>query len=210
MNFSLMKSTPLNYVCLIFASPKADGNASGFHKYPRADKIQTRSNPHRNRVTPPTWNELLNPSTIRKPSFTNPSNNSPSSRNLNQNLQQSNPKSTDLTMADSTAQTTSSTVHDAEIHGLKVIYGLIFQFSSAHYASETETLKHDTKCIFLNFWTSGVRHPSAASLQSKIFLSWPTNPWKPHRFDLLWRKYDPFCESKHRPEPLGWLLKSLA
>ena len=166
MNFPLMKSSSFTFVCLCFTFQKADGNASGFHKYPRADEIQTRSNPHKSRISLPAWTELDEPSNssaIRKPSSTNPSKNYPGSRNSNQNLQQSNPKSTDLTMADSTAQTTSSAVHDAAIHGLKVIYSLIFQFSSAYQASETETMKHDTICIFLNFWTSGIRHPFAAS-----------------------------------------------
>ena len=82
-----------------FTFQKADGNASGFHKYPRADKIQTRSNPHESRISLPAWNELdelSNPSAIRKPSSTNPSKNSPSNRNSNQNSQQSNPKTTDL------------------------------------------------------------------------------------------------------------------
>jgi len=34
-----------------FISQKADGNASGFHKYPRADEIQTRSNPQKNNTS---------------------------------------------------------------------------------------------------------------------------------------------------------------
>ena len=78
---------------------KADGNASGFYKYPRADEIQTKSNPHKNRLSLPAWtelDELSNLSVIRKPSSTNSSKNSPSSRNSNQNPQQPNPKSTDL------------------------------------------------------------------------------------------------------------------
>ena len=91
-----MKSISFNSVCLLLLPQKADGNASGFYKYPRADEIQTKSNPQKNRVTLPPWTELLNPSIIRKPSSTNPSKNSPSSRNSNQSLQQSNPKSTDL------------------------------------------------------------------------------------------------------------------
>ena len=126
----------------------------------------------RRRIILPAWTELDEPSNssaIRKPSSTNLNKNSPSSQNSNQNLQQSNPKSRDLTMADSTAQTTSSTVHDAAIHGLKVIYGLIFQFSSAYQVSETETLKHDTICIFselLNFrcQTSSCRIPLIQNL----------------------------------------------
>ena len=120
----------------------------------------------RTRIILPVWSKLDEPSNlsaIRKTNSTNPSKNPPGSRNSNQNLQQSNPKSTDLTMADSTAQTTSSAVHDAAILGLKVIYGLIFQFSSAYQVFETETLKHDTIRIFLNFWTLGIRHPFAAS-----------------------------------------------
>ena len=83
-------------LCVRFTFQKADGNASGFYKYPRADGIQTKSNPHQNRVLLPPWTELLNPSIIRKPSSTNLSKNSPNSRNSNQSLQQSNPKSTDL------------------------------------------------------------------------------------------------------------------
>ena len=78
---------------------KADGNASGFYKYPRADGIQTRSNPQKNRAILPAWtelDELSNSSVIRKPCSTNPSKNSPSSQNSNQSLQQSNPNSTDL------------------------------------------------------------------------------------------------------------------
>ena len=55
------------------------------------------------------------------------------------------------TMADSATRTTSSAIDDAAIHGLKVIFGLILKFSSAYQASETETLKHDTIRIFLNF-----------------------------------------------------------
>ena len=80
----------------MFTFQKADGNASGFYKYPRAEEIQTRSNPHKSRVTLPPWTELLNPSIIRKPSSTNSSKNFPSTRNSNQNPKQSNPKSTDL------------------------------------------------------------------------------------------------------------------
>ena len=34
-----------------FTFQKADGNASGFHKYPRADGIQTRSNPQKNNTS---------------------------------------------------------------------------------------------------------------------------------------------------------------
>ena len=78
---------------------KADGNASGFYKYPRADRIQTRSNPQKNRVILPAWtelDELSNPSAIRKPSSTNSSKNSPTSQNSNQNPQQPNLKSMDL------------------------------------------------------------------------------------------------------------------
>ena len=97
MPFLLMKSDFLQFHVSSFTFQKADGNASGFYKYPRADEIQTRSNSQRIRVTLPTWDEPLNPSTIRKPSSTNPSNNSPSSQNSNQNPQQSNPKTTDLT-----------------------------------------------------------------------------------------------------------------
>ena len=55
-----MKSISLNYVCLIFTFQKADGNASCFYKYPRADEIQTRSNPHKSRVSlPPNSKQTL-------------------------------------------------------------------------------------------------------------------------------------------------------
>ena len=91
-----MKSNFLQFRVYSLTSQKADGNASDFYKYPRVDEIQTRSNPHKSRISLPPWTELLNPSTIRKPSSTNPSKNSPSSRNSNQNPQQPNPKSTDL------------------------------------------------------------------------------------------------------------------
>ena len=100
MTFLLMKSISLNSVCMAFTFQKVDGNASSFYKYPRADEIQTRSNPQKSRVSLPPWtelkNKLLNPSIIRKPSSTNSSKNSPSTRNSNQNPQQPNPKSTDL------------------------------------------------------------------------------------------------------------------
>ena len=95
-----MKSISFNSAYLIFTFQKADGNASGFYKYPRADGIQTRSNPQKNRVILSSWtelDELSNPSVIRKPSSTNSSKNSPSSQNSNQNPQQPNPKTTDLT-----------------------------------------------------------------------------------------------------------------
>ena len=35
----------------VLPSKKADGNTSGFHKYPRADEIQTRSNPQKNNTS---------------------------------------------------------------------------------------------------------------------------------------------------------------
>ena len=97
--FPLMKSSFLQFRVSSFTFQKADGNASGFHKYPRADEIQTRSNPHKSIISLPAWtklDELSNSSVVRKPNSTNPSKNSPSSRNSNQSLQQSNPKSTDL------------------------------------------------------------------------------------------------------------------
>ena len=115
----------LQFHVFLFTFQKADGNASGFYKYPRADGIQTKSNPHKSRVTLPPWTELLNPSIIRKPSSTNPSKNSPSTQNSNQNPQQRNPKSRIWTMADSAAQSTNSAIDDAAIYGLKVIFGLI-------------------------------------------------------------------------------------
>src|SRR6185436_8721268 len=69
MNFPLMKSSSFTFVCLCFTFQKANGNASGFHKYPRADEIQTRSNPHKSRISLPARNELdelSNSSAIRK------------------------------------------------------------------------------------------------------------------------------------------------
>jgi len=45
-----MKSNFSNSVSS-FTFQKADGNASGFHKYPRADEIQTRSNPQKNNTS---------------------------------------------------------------------------------------------------------------------------------------------------------------
>ena len=50
MNFFLMKSSFPNFVSL-FTFQKADGNASGFHKYPRADEIKTKSNPQKNNTS---------------------------------------------------------------------------------------------------------------------------------------------------------------
>ena len=50
MNFLLMKSSFPNFVSSS-TFQKADGNASGFHKYPRADEIQTRSNPQKNNTS---------------------------------------------------------------------------------------------------------------------------------------------------------------
>ena len=63
-----------------------------------------------------------------------------------------------------------------------------FNFLQPVMPPTNQILKYDTTCKFLNLWTSGVRHPPAASLQSKILLSWPTNSWKSHRFNLLWSK----------------------
>ena len=45
-----MKSSFPNSVSS-FTFQKADGNASSFHKYPRADEIQTRSNPQKNNTS---------------------------------------------------------------------------------------------------------------------------------------------------------------
>ena len=186
-----MKSSFFNFVCLHFTFQKADGNASGFHKYPRADEIQTRSNPHKSRISLPAWtelDELPNSSVIREPSSTNPSKNSLSSWNSNQNPQQSNPKSTDLNhgrFCKSDDKLRNRWYGNLRPEGNIRPNPLVF-FSLPSLWNWN--LKHDTIRTFLNFWTSGVRHPSAASLQFKIFLSWPTNPWKPHRFDLLWSK----------------------
>ena len=52
-----MKSNFLQFRVTPFTFQKADGNASGFYKYPRADEIQTRSNPHKSRVLLPPWTE---------------------------------------------------------------------------------------------------------------------------------------------------------
>ena len=85
-------------MCVRLLSQKADGNASGFYKYTRADGIQIKSNPHKSNtsILNETRNKLSNPSVIRKPSSTNSSKNSPSIRNSNQSPQQPNPKSADL------------------------------------------------------------------------------------------------------------------
>ena len=99
MNFSFNEIEFLQFCVSSFTFQKADGNASGFHKYPRADEIQTRSNPHKSRISLPAWTELDEPSNssaIRKPNSTNLNKNSPSSRNSNQSPQQANPKPTDL------------------------------------------------------------------------------------------------------------------
>ena len=98
MNFPFNEIKSPLIPCAFVYFPKADGNASGFHKYPRADEIQTRSNPHK-RIILPVQTELDEPSNssaIRKPGSTNPSKNSSSSQNSNQSPQQTNPKSTDL------------------------------------------------------------------------------------------------------------------
>ena len=85
------------FILFVRISPKkADGIASGFTNVQEPTEFKIGSNPHKSRISLPPWTELLNPSTIRKPSSTNPSKNSPSSRNSNQNPQQPNPKSTDL------------------------------------------------------------------------------------------------------------------
>ena len=52
MNFLLMKSSFPDFVSS-FIFQKVDGNASGFHKYPRADEIQTRNNPQKNNTSSP-------------------------------------------------------------------------------------------------------------------------------------------------------------
>ena len=90
------------------------------------------------------------------------------------------------TMADSAAQTTNPTVDDAAIYGLKVIFSLIplILLSLLSFWN----FKSWNLTPYAYFWTSGVRHPSAASFQSKIFLSWPTSSRKSYRFNLLWRK----------------------
>ena len=60
-----MKSNFLQFRVYPLTFQKADGNASGFYKYPRADEIQTRSNPHKNRALLPPWTELETSSQIR-------------------------------------------------------------------------------------------------------------------------------------------------
>ena len=50
MNFPFNEIEFPNFVSLL-TFQKADGNASGFHKYPRADEIQTRSNPQKNNTS---------------------------------------------------------------------------------------------------------------------------------------------------------------
>ena len=114
-----------------FISQKADGNASGFHKYPRADEIQTRSNPLKNNTS------SLN-RTRRTLKFECNSKNQAlqirartlqaagirirahSKQTLSQQI---------CTMADSATRTTSSTTDDTAICGLKVIFGpTLFNF----------------------------------------------------------------------------------
>ena len=46
-----MKSSFLQFRMSSFTFQKADGNTSGFHKYPRADEIQTRSTPQKNNTS---------------------------------------------------------------------------------------------------------------------------------------------------------------
>jgi len=46
-----MKSNFFNFACLHLFFQKADGNTSGFHKYPRADEIQTISHPQKNNTS---------------------------------------------------------------------------------------------------------------------------------------------------------------
>ena len=188
MNSYQRNQLPFNFVCLI-TFQKADGNASGFHKYPRADDIQTRSNPHKSRISLPAWtklDELSNPNAIRKLSSTNPSKNSPSSQNSNQSPQQANPKSTDL-------------YHGRFCNSDDMLcnrwYGNLWPEGNIrpnpfNFLQLTKFLKLKfwNMTPYAYFWTSGVRHPFDASFQPKIFLSWPTNSWKPHRFDLLWSK----------------------
>ena len=53
MNFPFNEIEFLQFCVSSFTFPKADGNASGFHKYPRADEIQIRSNPHKSRISLP-------------------------------------------------------------------------------------------------------------------------------------------------------------
>src|SRR6185312_13227791 len=55
-----MKSNFLQFRVYSLTFQKADGNVSGFYKYPRADEIQTRSNPHKSRVSlPPNSKQTL-------------------------------------------------------------------------------------------------------------------------------------------------------
>ena len=99
-------------------SKKADGNASGFYKYPSADEIQTRSNPHKSRVFLPPWT---------RQTLKSERNSKTQLYKFEQELSkhpefESEPTAT---MVDSAAQTTSSAIDDAAICGLKVTFGLI-------------------------------------------------------------------------------------
>ena len=149
----------------LFTFQKADGNASGFYKYPRADGIQTRSNSQKNRVILSAWTKLLNPSTIQKPRSTNPSNNSPSSQNSNQSPQQANPKSTDLyhgRFCNSDDKLCNRWYGNLRPEGN--IRPKPFNFLQLTKFLKLKLWNMTPYAYFLNFWTSGVRHPLAASL----------------------------------------------
>ena len=69
------------------------------------------------------------------------------------------------TMADSATRTTSSATDDTTICGLKVIFGpTLFNFLQLTKFLKLKLWNMTPYAYFLNFWTSGVRHPLAASL----------------------------------------------
>ena len=162
--FNEIKFPSIPRICLLSKKPMATHQASINIQEPTKFKLEAICG----RIILPVWTELDEPSNssaIRKPSSTNPSKNYPGSRNSNKSLQQLNPKSTDLNhgrFCSSDDKLCNRWCGNLRPEGNIRPNPLVF--FSAYQASETETLKHDTIRIFLNFWTSGVRHPFAASL----------------------------------------------
>ena len=196
-----------------FTSQKADGNVSGFYKYPRANEIQNRSNLHKNRVSLPTWtepDELSNSSAIRKPNSINSSKNSPSSRNSNQNPQQPNPKSTDLKYG--RLCSSGDKLCNWWCGNLRPEGNIRPNPFSSLQLTKLLKLKLLNVTPYANFWISELQvsdillpHPS----NPKSFCLGPQTHETPTDLISCEANRIPF-ESKHRLEPLGRLLKSLA